>query len=124
MASNLRFPKVFVLNAISDLIVANDKKSTDLTLGQVGIFNTKTRVGVTSTPSHITAPVIEFHQNVGDSSFGTVRSKPVSAQKVKTLYAKKARAAANQITYVGYAETGSGNIVAKCGQTFVVTVTV
>lgn len=114
---NLRYPKVFVFDPSTELIAGNTVKPQDLTLGQVGFFNAKTGVGTTTTPTNVSAPVIEIHQNLGDNKFGTTRTKHISVESVRRWHAVKAAAAVDQITYIGYDEVdGNKSLVAYKGQ--------
>lgn len=116
--SNLTNKKVFVYDpGTNALVVANTAKPVDLVVGQVGVFNANTLVGATATPTPANTPGIQIHQNVGDSRHGTVRTKVINAQQVKRYYAHKARAAAQQITYIGYDESvATKNIKVKKGE--------
>lgn len=123
--SNLRFPKVFVFNPSTELVAGNTVKPQDLTAFQVGFFNAKTGVGTTTTPTNVTAPVIEIHQNLGDNKFGTVRTKPISVESVRAWYGVKNTSAADQITYIGYDEVdGTKTLKAYKGQDVEIVVTV
>lgn len=122
--SNLRFPKVFVTDPGATAIVSGTSaKPRDLTLGQVGFFKGDTLLGAGATPSPTTIPNIQIHQNVGDSSHGTVRSKVISAQKVKRIYGVRASAPTTQIIYIGYDQVdATKNIVIKKGDEATLTV--
>jgi hypothetical protein len=117
---------VFVFDPVAKpLIVTNTKQPKDLVLGEVGVFRSDTLVGAGATPTSTSAPILTIHQNVGDSDFGTVRSKHISAQKVIRWFGQRAAAVAAQTTYIGYDETdATKDIVIKKGQEVNVTVLV
>jgi hypothetical protein len=117
-----RFPKVFVFSNVgSKWVVNTGAKPPALTAGQGGPFivdqygvNTG---GTGATPDPAVIRVIRFAQNVGDTSFGTVQSKPIFLEKVIGYNGKKATAAATQITYIGYDESdNTKDITANCGK--------
>ncbi len=118
--ANLRFQKTFVFNPSSQLVTTNTVNSSTLTTGQVGIFGDN-GLGTGTTPTPTTKKFIKIHQNVGDNRYGTVRTKPIHAQKVRRYYAKKATVPQAQITYIGYdeADTTKG-LTAYCGTDFLV----
>jgi hypothetical protein len=117
MISNLRYPKVFLFNPSTELVAVNTAKPQDLTFGQVGFYNAKTGVGCTTTPTNVSCPVLQIHQNLGDNKFGTTRTRDISVQRVRKWYAQKAAVAVQQVTYVGYDEVvGTKNLVAFKGQ--------
>lgn len=122
--SNLRFPKVFVFDPTqTPIAVDSDLKiaslNAGLSAGQVGVFNSVTGAGIGNSSGGIasvsasTVPVIEIHQNLGNTRFGTIRSKPIYANRVRKFYAVKARNAQQQITYLGYKESGTDTLVIK-----------
>lgn len=120
---NLRVPKVFVFNPSTELVTSNASKSTDLTLGQVGTFRADTGVGTGTTSTTITCPQMVIHQDVGDSKFGTVRSKVIHGQLVRGWHAKKAVAATAQVSYIGYDEVdNTKDLVAYEGQEIVINI--
>ncbi len=125
--SNLKHIKAFVFDpATKPIIFADTKKPHELLLGEFGIFHANSLLGVGTLASvtPINTPVVQFHQNVGDNRHGTVRSKPVSAAKVKRYYAAEARNAVAQVTYIGYKETGSDDILIKKNQELTLVITV
>lgn len=123
--SNLKHPKVFVFDPAANAIVYANKPY-DLTTGKFGLFNGATLVGVGASGSltPLNAPTIQLHQNVGDTRHGTMRTKPITAKKVTRWYAVPARAAAAQVTYIGYKETGSDTLTIKKGQNLTLVLTV
>jgi hypothetical protein len=123
--SNLKHPKAFVFDPVANPIVYANKPY-DLTTGKFGLFNGATLVGVGASGSltPLNAPTIQLHQNVGDSRHGTVRSKVIAAKAVRRWYAVSARAAAAQVTYIGYKETGTDSIVVKKGQNLTIVLTI
>lgn len=120
--SNLRFLRVFVFSNVgTKWVVDTGAKPPALTTGQGGPFivdqyNVVTG-GTGATPNPASIRKIKFAQNVGDSDFGTVRTQPIELEKVRRWDAKKATAAATQITYIGYDEVdGDKDITADCGK--------
>lgn len=120
--SNLRFPKVFVLDPVSTkLISATDKKPTDLTAGQVGFFE-RDQFGVTvggtgAAPSPNDVRQLFIGQNVGDSKYGTVKTQTIEVTKVRAWYGEAAMASQKQVTYIGWDESDNAkNIAASCGK--------
>ena len=122
--SNLTFPKVFVWDpGTNNLAIDSDLKIASLraglATGQVGVFRSDTGVGIGNSSGGVaslsssTTPVIEIHQNLGDSRFGTVRTKQIQVQRVKKWYGVPARNAQAQITYIGYKESGTDTITIK-----------
>jgi len=123
--SNLHFPKVFVFNPSTELVVVNTARPNDLTLGQVGFFNAITGVGSTSTITPTTAPALVVHQNLGDNKFGTTRTRTLFASAVRDWRGVKAALPADQISYVGYDEVdNTKNLVAYVGQVVELVITV
>lgn len=120
--SNLRFPKVFVFSNVGTKWVVNTgAKPPALTAGQGGPFVIDqygvATGGAGATPDPTAIRTIKFQQNVGDSDYGTVRTQPIHLEAVTGYRAKKATAAATQITYIGYDESDdSKDIVADCGK--------
>lgn len=128
MSSNLRFPKVFVYNpANTALAVGTTVNPIDLTLGQVGFFNPATQKGwgATNTITPTAVPKLQIHQNIGDASFGTTRTKEIFATKVRKWYATKASVPTVQISYIGYDEASStANLKVKKGDALSIIVNV
>lgn len=123
--SNLRFPKTFVFNPATEMVTSNAVKPNQLTLGQVGFFRSDTLVGIGATPSPTLAPGLQIHQNLGDNSFGTVRSKVIFAQRVKRWFGFRQTAPTAQIMYIGYDEVDAAKtITIKKGQDVTVTINV
>lgn len=123
MIDNLRKPNVFVFDPATELVTLNTTTPDELTPFQVGIHRGDTLVGtgVASTP--ITCPVMEVHQNLGDNKFGTVRTKPIHAQRVRGWHAVKAALAVSQVSYFGYDEVdNTKNLVAYTGQEITVVI--
>lgn len=120
--SNLRFPKVFVFSNVGTMwVVDTGAKPPALTAGQGGPFIIDqygvATGGAGATPNPAVIRTIKFQQNVGDSSFGTVRTQPIRIEDVTGYFASKAAAAATQITYIGYDEVDNEkDIVADCGK--------
>ena len=108
MNSNLSFPKVFVTNSNNSEILANPNLNPyDLAIGQIGFFNPATQkgIGFYSGITPLTAPKLQVHQNVGDPSFGTIRTKEIFATKVRKWYGVKAEVPVAQISYIGFNES-------------------
>jgi hypothetical protein len=125
--SNLKHIKAFVFDpATKPIIFADTKKPHELVAGEFGIFHGGSLLGVGTLASvtPVNTPVVQFHQNVGDNRHGTVRSKPISAASVKRYYAQEARNAAAQVTYIGYKETGTDDILIKKNQELTLVITV
>lgn len=121
MIDNLRVPKVFVFNPATEMVTTNTVTPDQLTLGQVGFHrhDTKVGTGVASTP--ITCPAIEIHQNLGDNKFGTIRTKPIHAERVRGWHAVKAAVAVAQVTYIGYDEVdNTKQLSAVTGQEIII----
>jgi hypothetical protein len=129
MIDNLRFPKVFVFNPSSEIVFSNAVKPDQLTSGQVGFFASETGtnpvgVGTLASVTNVNTPVIEIHQNLGDTKFGTTRTKQISAQSVRRWYASKAVASVPQRTYIGYNATSLDLSGAKVGDELVIVITI
>lgn len=123
--SNLRYPKVFVFDPSTELVVDDTKYATDLTAGQVGFFNAFTGKGITATPSPLTAPAFTVHQNVGDSKFGTVRTRVINVEKIRGWHAIEAAAGVDQISYIGYDESDANKtLTAYVGQSIEIVISV
>lgn len=124
MLENRLFPKVFVFtNVGTEFITNNAKRPYDLTFGQIG-FHLSTRegqvgVGTGATPSGNTVKFLEIHQNLGDTKYGTVRTKAISIDQIRKYWKGNPSNATTQITYIGYDEVSSAkDIVLPCGVNF------
>lgn len=125
--SNLKHIKTFVFDpATKPIIFATNKKPHQLLGGEFGIFHANSLLGVGTLASvtPVNTPAVQFHQNVGDNRHGTVRSKPISAASVKRYYAQEASNPAAQVTYIGYKETGTDDILIKKNQELTLVITV
>jgi hypothetical protein len=112
MQENRVFPKVFVFtNVGTEFITTNTVKPFQLTAGQVGLHTSNRQaqvgVGTGATPSLTANPFVEVHQNLGDSKFGTVRTKPMHVHEVTGYWKGNAATAVTQVTYIGYDEVNA-----------------
>lgn len=128
--SNLRFPKVFVFSNVgTKWIVDTAAKPPALTSGQGGPFivdeygvNTG---GAGAAPNPAVITTIRFAQNVGDSAYGNVQSKPIRLRDVRGYLGKKATALTTQITYIGYDEVDDAkDISVNCGKEILIPIMV
>lgn len=132
--SNLRFPKVFVMN--QSMLIDKTKSTSDLANGQIGIFNAF-GVGATggsgtvgSSPTKAVDVWLQVCQNVGDvftagsagNGFGTIKSKPIHFGNLKSWYVRKAAALVNQVTHIGTdgVTTSSLGLTANCGEEYII----
>lgn len=119
--SNRRFPKVFVLSTVSTMFITdNTKKPRDLTTGQMGVHLSDQfeipGVGTGATPDDSVNAIV-LHQNLGDTRFGTTRSKPIYRDQVLRYYGETASTSQTAITYIGYNEVdGDTDIDLPCGK--------
>jgi hypothetical protein len=121
---NRRFLKVFVFtNTGTELVTSNATRPYQLTAGQIG-FHTSNRmgqvgVGTGATPSPTANRYIEIHQNIGDTRFGTVRTKPIFVEQVTAYYKANPSNAVGQTSYIGYDESDTAkDISLPCGVNF------
>lgn len=116
-----RFEKVFVFkNVGTELITTNTLRPHQLTSGQVGIHlidqDEVIGVGTGATPAPTAIQRIQIHQNVGDTKFGTVRTKTINVADVTGYYKSNTAAAATEIWYLGYDEVdNTKDILVPCG---------
>jgi hypothetical protein len=119
--SNLRFMKAFVFDSGDKaLLTDNTKYSHDLTARQLGIFD-KNGLGIGNSPSKAATGYFQIHQNVEDSKFGSIRTKPIHFGQLRAWYGKKYAAPVAQVSYIGYDESDdTKQLKATCGQEYVV----
>lgn len=121
--SNLNFMKVFVATDAAKF--KTNVLPTALLPGEIGLIEVN-QFGVSiggagATPAPASKPVLKLAQNVGDSLYATVQSKPITVDSVTRWLGKAATAATVQITYLGFDEIdGTKDIAATCGQELVV----
>lgn len=123
MHSNLRFPHVFVYdNAVNALVTGGSAKPGDLAVGQVGIFDSATGLGLNGA-AWTTSPKIFIAQKSGDNKFGIVRTKDIDIKQVKNYYGRIATTAVNQRTFYGW-NGSAGDIDLKVGQELTVVINI
>ena len=123
MSANLVFPHTFVYDpGVTALEVGAAKGVLDLTVGQVGIFNAKTGLGLNGA-AWTSVPEIFIAQNLGDKKFGAVRTKNIHINNVVKLFGRIATNPSTQLTYYGWNGT-AGNIDLRVGQELSVVITI